>query len=180
MSPNAMLTSAYVRATSGQRVSQAHRFCLFPQIRVLAARHLVDVNFGRCRTSARCRTACSKCAPSPNNRSTWFNASKFKPVSRSVCASAATIEFRFGWLVVPLMARDGAVRDMHAGFRGLQHRRRVDAAGVVRVEVNRQARSPRAESSPACKQRRAATDPAMSLMPRTCAPMLFSSFASRT
>ncbi len=45
MSPNSRFTSAYVRAISCQRAPRPMRFGLLLQIRVLAARHLVQVDF---------------------------------------------------------------------------------------------------------------------------------------
>ena len=49
------------------------------------------------------------------------------------------MEFRLGWLVGAAHRSDGAVGDVHAGFGGLQDRGGVEAAGVVRVEVDRDA-----------------------------------------
>ena len=49
------------------------------------------------------------------------------------------MEFRLGWLVVPLIEAMAPSATSHAGFGGLQHGGGVDAAGVVGVEVNRDA-----------------------------------------
>ena len=51
-------------------------------------------------------------------------------------ASAATMEFRLGWLVVPLMEAMAASATSHACFGRFQDGRGIDAAGVVRVEMN--------------------------------------------
>ena len=65
-------------------------------------------------------------------------ASKSRPGSRSLPASAAAIEPRLGCEVSPLMRVERAVDGIAAGLDRGQHRGGGDAAGVVGVEVHRQ------------------------------------------
>ena len=119
--------------------AQAHGLGLFLQVGVLATGHFVDINFGGAGLGLRYRMAGSRCALSPSNRQHWLSASRSMPVSRSVCASAATMEFRLGWLVCAAHRSDGAVGHVDAGFGRLQNGSRINAAGVVRVQMNRDA-----------------------------------------
>ena len=65
--------------------------------------------------------------------------SKSSPVSRGVKRSASTSEFKFGCEVRPDKGAMAASAMSSADFGRLEHRRRLHAAGVVRVKMDRDA-----------------------------------------
>ena len=81
---------------------------------------------------------------------------------------------------LPAHGGDGGIGRMHAGVGRFQDRGRIDAAGIVRVEVNRDADLVAQRLAPAPPRRKGCSSPAMSLMARMCAPIFSSSFAMRT
>ena len=58
-------------------------------------------------------------------------------MSRGVWRSASAIELRFGWLVPPLIDAIAASAMSTPASLAFRHARSVEAAGVVRVKVNR-------------------------------------------
>ena len=179
MSPKAMFTSAYVRAISCQRAPRPiDSACSF--------------RFVYCPPGISCRYTSRRAGLRRVVERRVVVAHVFPIVARIDSARrdraryrAACCQRRDDGVQIRLAGRaahrgDRAVGDVHAGLGGLQNGGRIDAAGVVRVEVNRQCRSLRAAPSPACTPRTACSSPAMSLMARICAPIFSSSFAIRT
>ena len=118
---------------------QAQRLGLLVQVGVLAAGHLVLIDVGRAAPSCRSRTACRTRAPPPSTRP-----SRRAPPDRAACRAGEAQR---------LDQRVQARLDGQAGHRSAWRRRRCrgrprppcstlaacDAAGVVRVEMDRDA-----------------------------------------
>ena len=92
---------------------------LFLQIGVLAAGHFVQINFRAARLRRGVERRDNTRAPVPSNRKTRSASARSSPVSRGVCCSAATIEFRFGWLVRAGHRGDREIDHVHARFARL-------------------------------------------------------------
>ena len=101
------------------------------------------------------------------------------PVSRSVFFSASTRLPRQGCEVPPENGVHRGIHDVDARVAGRKDGRPRDAAGVVRVEVDRQADLflQRLYQDPG---RGGFKRPAMSLRPSTCAPAAFRSLPMLT
>ena len=140
MSPKARLTSAYVRAISLPACAQPHALGLLLQIRVLAARHLVQVDVGRAGCAARCRTARTTSAPSPSNPS---SGSAHRSRARCRARDRAAARRRSSSDSAGWSCRSSRRWRASATSTPASAALRIDAAfmpaGVVRVEVDRHA-----------------------------------------
>ena len=118
--------------------AQPHGFGLLAQIGVLAAGHLVDIHFGR----AGLRAGIERRIVRPHGFPVIGALVERVQVEAGIARRVA--ERRHDGVQIRLAGGaahggDGAVGHMHARFGRFQHRGGIDAAGIVRVEVDRNA-----------------------------------------
>ena len=128
-----------MRQTSGQRDRQAQRLRLLEQVRVLPARHfvLVEVGAGGEHGTFERRVELARLAPVLGDG--VERRAVEAAVSRGVNRRPSTSVFRFGCDVPPDIDAIARVGNVEPCLGGVEDRRRLHAARVVRVEVNRNA-----------------------------------------